>query len=307
MFDLGTFLKNERLNKKKSVKETAEKLNVSSSYISMVENNKTFPNSDYLFNLSTFLYGGENIYDMLVAEKYIMYCLIGGVKVQPYPFVKYLLTERGMFENNSMVAKPYYSLNWLLNQHNSPITFGFKNDNHFSFDLEEIEPISDFNFFNGEPKAFVQLDSKDKKFIYELIESYLKSKYSNLIEHRLNPNNNDVDLIIEKILENTDNSNVSTPIFTIDDLTKTDNQNNVLQIRKNWKVVNHTELEFLITKNSLLGVKPSTISTPNYIEVGKIKFNETKNNLTNFSIKFPDDYQIEIKNQNKEIIFKYIK
>lgn len=307
MFDLGTFLKNERLNKKKSVKETAEELNVSSSYISMVENNKTFPNSDYLFNLSTFLYGGENIYDMLVAEKYIMYCLIGGVKVQPYPFVKYLLTERGMFENNSMVDKPYYSLNWLLNQHNSPITFGFKNDNNFSFDLEEIEPISDFNFFNGEPKAFVQLDSKDKKFIYELIESYLKSKYSNLIENRLNPNNNDVDLIIEKILENTDNSNVSTPIFTIDDLTKTDNQNNVLQIRKNWKVVNHTELEFLITKNSLLGVKPSTISTPNYIEVGEIKFNETKNNLTNFSIKFPDDYQIEIKNQNKEIIFKYIK
>ena len=48
--------------------------------------------------------------------------------------------------------------------HNSPITFGFKNDNHFSFDLEEIEPISDFNF-NGEPKAFIQLDSKTKIYI----------------------------------------------------------------------------------------------------------------------------------------------
>ena len=108
-------MKNERLNKKKSVKETAEELKVSSSYISMVENNKTFPNSDYLYNLSSYLYGGEGTYDILVAEKYIMYCLVGGIKVQPYPFVKFLLTERGMFENNSMVAKPYYSLNWLLN------------------------------------------------------------------------------------------------------------------------------------------------------------------------------------------------
>ncbi|KTW01446.1 helix-turn-helix domain-containing protein, partial [Staphylococcus epidermidis] len=220
MYDLGTFLKNERLNKKKSVKETAEELKVSSSYISMVENNKTFPNSDYLYNLSSYLYGGERMYEILVAEKYIMYCLVGGIKVQPYPFVNFLLTERGMFENNSTVAKPYYSLNWLLNQHNSPITFGFKNDNHFSFDLEEIEPISDFDFFNGEPKAFIQLDSKDKKFIYELIEIYLKTKYSSLIENRLNPIENDVDLIIEKLFEDTDNSNIATPIFSIDDLTK---------------------------------------------------------------------------------------
>ena len=126
MYDLGTFLKNERLNKKKSVKETAEKLKVSSSYISMVENNKTFPNSDYLYNLSSYLYGGEETYDILVAEKYIMYCLVGGIKVQPYPFVKFLLTERGMFENNSMVAKPYYSLNWLLNQHNSLLLLDLK-------------------------------------------------------------------------------------------------------------------------------------------------------------------------------------
>lgn len=307
MYDLGTFLKNERLNKKKSVKETAEELKVSSSYISMVENNKTFPNSDYLYNLSSYLYGGERKYDILVAEKYIMYCLVGGIKVQPYPFVKFLLTERGMFENNSMVAKPYYSLNWLLNQHNSPITFGFKNDNHFLFDLEEIEPISDFNFFNGEPKAFIQLDSKDKKFIYELIESYLKTKYSSFIENRLNPIDNDVDLIIEKLFEDTDNSNISTPIFTIDELTKTDKQNNVLHIRKNWKVINQTELDFLITKESLLGIKQQSNMSKKFIKIGEIEFDETKNNLTNFLIKFPNDYQIDIKKENKEIIFDYKK
>lgn len=273
----------------------------------MVENNKTFPNSDYLYNLSSYLYGGERKYDILVAEKYIMYCLVGGIKVQPYPFVKFLLTERGMFENNSMVAKPYYSLNWLLNQHNSPITFGFKNDNHFSFDLEEIEPISDFNFFNGEPKAFIQLDSKDKKFIYELIESYLKTKYSSLIENRLNPIDNDVDLIIEKLFEDTDNSNISTPIFTIDELTKTDKQNNVLHIRKNWKVINQTELDFLITKESLLGIKQQSNMSKKFIKIGEIEFDETKNNLTNFLIKFPNDYQIDIKKENKEIIFDYKK
>ncbi|MCO0861704.1 helix-turn-helix transcriptional regulator [Staphylococcus pasteuri] len=307
MYDLGTFLKNERLNKKKSVKDTAENLKVSSSYISMVENNKTFPNSDYLYNLASYLYGGEKIFDMLVAEKYIMYCLVGGIKVQPYPFVKFLLTERGMFENNSMVAKPYYSLNWLLNQHNSPITFGFKNDNHFSFDLEEIEPISDFDFFNGEPKAFIQLDLKDKKFIYELIESYLKTKYSNLIENRLNPIDNDVDLIIEKLFENTDNSNIATPIFTIDELTKSDNQNNVVHIRKNWKVINQTELDFLITKESLLGIKQQSNTSKKYIKIGEIEFDETKNNLTNFLIKFPNNYQIDIKKENKEIIFDYKK
>lgn len=305
MYNLGTFLKNERLNKKKSVKETAEELKVSSSYISMVENNKTFPNSDYLYNLSSYLYGGERTYDILVAEKYIMYCLVGGIKVQPYPFVKFLLTERGMFENNSMVAKPYYSLNWLLNQHNSPITFGFKNDDHFSFDLEEIEPISDFNFFNGEPKAFIQLDIKDKKFIYELIESYLKIKYSNLIENRLNPIENDVDLIIEKLFEDTDNSNIATPIFTIDELTKSDNQNNVVHIRKNWKVINHTELDFLITKESLLGIKQQSNTSKKFIKIGEIKFDETKNNLNNFLIKFPNDYQIDIKKEDKEIIFEY--
>ncbi|MCG7834337.1 helix-turn-helix domain-containing protein [Staphylococcus epidermidis] len=307
MYNLGTFLKNERLNKKKSVKETAEELKVSSSYISMVENNKTFPNSDYLYNLSSYLYGGERTYDILVAEKYIMYCLVGGIKVQPYPFVKFLLTERGMFENNSMVAKPYYSLNWLLNQHNSPITFGFKNDDHFSFDLEEIEPISDFNFFNGEPKAFIQLDIKDKKFIYELIESYLKIKYSNLIENRLNPIENDVDLIIEKLFEDTDNSNIATPIFTIDELTKSDNQNNVVHIRKNWKVINHTELDFLITKESLLGIKQQSNTSKKFIKIGEIKFDETKNNLNNFLIKFPNDYQIDIKKEDKEIIFEYKK
>lgn len=307
MYNLGTFLKNERLNKRNHVKETAEELKVSSSYISMVENNKTFPNSDYLYNLSSYLYGGERTYDILVAEKYIMYCLVGGIKVQPYPFVKFLLTERGMFENNSMVAKPYYSLNWLLNQHNSPITFGFKNDDHFSFDLEEIEPISDFNFFNGEPKAFIQLDIKDKKFIYELIESYLKIKYSNLIENRLNPIENDVDLIIEKLFEDTDNSNIATPIFTIDELTKSDNQNNVVHIRKNWKVINHTELDFLITKESLLGIKQQSNTSKKFIKIGEIKFDETKNNLNNFLIKFPNDYQIDIKKEDKEIIFEYKK
>ncbi|RIN17917.1 XRE family transcriptional regulator, partial [Staphylococcus warneri] len=44
-----------------------------------------------------------------------------------------------------------------------------------------------------------------------------------------------------------------------------------------------------------------------FVKIGEIEFDETKNNLTNFSIKFPDNYQIDIKKEDKEIIFEYKK
>ena len=79
----------------------------------------------------------------------------------------------------------------------------------------------------------------------------------------------------------------------------------MVHIRKNWKVINHTELDFLITKESLLGIKQQSNTSKKFIKIGEIKFDETKNNLNNFLIKFPNDYQIDIKKEDKEIIFEY--
>ncbi len=305
MYELGTFLKKERLNRGKSIKESAEKLEVSSAYISMVENNKTIPNSDYLYNLSSFLYGGDDVFEMLVAEKYIVFCLVGGIKVQPYPFVKFLLSERGMFEENSMVNKPYYSLNWLFNQQKSPITFGLKNENPYNNDIEEVYPISQYDYFNGEPKSFIQLDSKDKEFIYKIIETYIKSKYSDKVMDQLDVDNNNVDLIIERLHESTGNPDIAMPLLTIDDLTEFTNKKEVISIRKNWKIINLTNLEFFITKNSIEGIRSSNGSLGSFSIVGEIFYKETKNSLTDFEIKFPKNYLIDINSKTKEITFNY--
>ncbi|KTW04508.1 hypothetical protein SA8_00145, partial [Staphylococcus epidermidis] len=81
----------------------------------------------------------------------------------------------------------------------------------------------------------------------------------------------------------------------------------VLHIRKNWKVINYTDLDFFITKKSLIGIKSQNNTNTSFATIGEIKFDETKNNLTNFLVEFPNNYQVDIKKEDKEIIFEYKK
>lgn len=301
---LGSVLKFERTNKNKSMNEVAEYLEKSNAYVSMVENNKTKPTSDYLYDFAKFLfidYSDEEFYYYLVAEKYIYFCLVGKIEVKFYPKVKLILLERGMIENNKITNEPYFSLNWLLDQHHTPITFGFMNEDMYNFNLEKINPINSFQFFNGVPKYFVMLEENDKAFLKDVISSYLKYKYTNQIEKKLNGRMNDVDLIQEALhySEGEKEEKSIQPLLSMEDIAnKTDN---IISIRKNWVVINETDYQIFFSENELNLTTTYKMNNTKLDIIGSISYEETKNSLTNFKINMPYNFIVDINEENKQI------
>lgn len=301
---LGSVLKFERTNKNKSMNEVAEYLKKSNAYVSMVENNKTKPTSDYLYDFAKFLfidYSDEEFYYYLVAEKYIHFCLVGKIEVKFYPKVKLILLERGMIENNKITNEPYFSLNWLLDQHHIPITFGFMNEDMYNFNLEKINPINSFQFFNGIPKYFVMLEENDKSFLKDVISSYLKFKYTNQIEEKLNGRMNDVDLIQEALhySEGEEEEKSIQPLLSMEDIAN--KSDNIISIRKNWTVINETDYQIFFSENELNLTTTYRMNDTKLDIIGSISYEETKNSLTNFKINIPYNFIVDINEEKKQI------
>ena len=73
--DIGVLIKDERLKRKLTIKELASQLDISSSYLSRLENNKRFkPNPDIMRRL-------ENKFDKVLLEEVYIPKNIEGIKV----------------------------------------------------------------------------------------------------------------------------------------------------------------------------------------------------------------------------------
>lgn len=184
MKNIGEVLKSERLDRNLTITEVSKKLkdiNIKASvpYISMIENNKTKPTSKYLYNFVKVILDNINSYSYyhyVVAERYIKLSMELGIDIdKSFPNVKDVLVDRGMWEDNRYLDKPYYNLNWLLNQNKQEVVIGVRTT--FEFDeVSSLKPLELRNIFKPMDKVFYKLDDNDKKFILNVISNLIMSK-----------------------------------------------------------------------------------------------------------------------------------
>ncbi|PTK00485.1 helix-turn-helix domain-containing protein [Mammaliicoccus sciuri] len=306
--EAGQIIKNERIEHGIALSKIAEYMHKSSPFISMIENGKSNPNSDFIYDFSKAIYNdnsNDTFYNDLVAEKYIELCLKTEREIKlNYPKVKKKLFERGLLNNDNILDKPYFSLNWLLTQNDNPLTFGVKYDFPKKLNKDNILPINSYDYFNQTLKDFILLNEEDNKIIYGIIESYIINKYEDDILKHFEVKDNDLIYEATQRKHNDEsNENSIRKLSTIDELMN-QAQNKFIPIRKNWKINNETNLDFIFTNNNITLINEIAMENQGYYVIGDIYFNETKTTLNNFKIEVPDKYQITIDEDNREITIK---
>ncbi|UXS36825.1 helix-turn-helix transcriptional regulator [Staphylococcus delphini] len=321
MKNIGEVLKSERLNKNISLKTIAEITKKSSPYVSMVENNKTQPSSDFLYDYSKALFHNFEeyaFYKDFIAEKYIYFCILGDIEIKFYPEVEKQLKNRGFIDERYKLTKPFYNLNWLLEENDNNLTFGFVDSNDFNYNnidkwsVENIRAISSFDFFNLRPKVFINLDKDDKKFISQVISNYLVSKYKKQFIDEIKKDDND--LISEIIHENPsdeliESENISIGnddkiyLHSIHDLLSKDKDKSYTShtIRKGWKVHNYTDYDLFFDEQHIDLIHAIDDNATSFSIIGQMTYKEDKNTLNDFKIEFPEEYDIDISHSDKII------
>lgn len=181
MSDIGKILKKERIYRNMTIKELANKISKSSPYISMIENGKSNPSSEYLYSFSKALFDrftDEDVYLYIVAETYIRLCIQANIQIKDFAEVNNVLKNIGMHESNKPIDESYYLLNWLLMQEKEDVMFGVEGSFN---DYTELVYLDLSRIFNKNLKKFIKLDKNDKNFILNVITNYIEGKYGDEI------------------------------------------------------------------------------------------------------------------------------
>jgi len=179
--DIGKILKKERIYRNMTIKELANKISKSSPYISMIENGKSNPSSEYLYSFSKALFDrftDEDVYLYIVAETYIRLCIQANIQIKDFAEVNNVLKNIGMHESNKPIDESYYLLNWLLMQEKEDVMFGVEGSFN---DYTELVYLDLSRIFNKNLKKFIKLDKNDKNFILNVITNYIEGKYGDEI------------------------------------------------------------------------------------------------------------------------------
>ncbi|MDQ0352468.1 transcriptional regulator with XRE-family HTH domain [Alkalibacillus filiformis] len=172
---VGTEIKNYRMRSGLKIKDLAALMEVSSPYISMVENAKgNLPTKSFLRKFSDVISKQDS--KLSPESIYISLCVVAGYPIDESIVddhgedVFYANERRGYIESLGnkeyrTLEKPYYDLFWLLDQPESGVFFNIQQTSKSNIDSQN---------------SSFKLDHDDREFIKSTIADYLKHK-SNFI------------------------------------------------------------------------------------------------------------------------------